>query len=112
MIKMSFDSRVQALHKTPPEQTQDANPFPASRDRTPARRVAIVGFGTVGRSVAKILCARSDGLLRLTHICNRNVEYKKQPWVPHEVIWTEDFHAILSDDVDIVVELIGGLHPA
>ena len=50
------------------------------RDRTPARRVALVGFGTVGRAVAKILCERSDGLLRLTHICNRNVERKKQPW--------------------------------
>jgi homoserine dehydrogenase len=39
-----------------------------------------VGFGTVGRAVAKILCERSDGLLRLTHICNRNVESKKQRW--------------------------------
>ena len=48
------------------------------------RRVALVGFGTVGRAVAKILCERKNdvGLLRLTHICNRNVERKKQPWIP------------------------------
>ena len=71
-----------------------------------------MGFGTVGRSVAKILCERTDGLLRLTHICNRNVELKKQPWVPSDVVWTENFQAVLDSDVEIVVELIGGLHPA
>jgi homoserine dehydrogenase len=74
--------------------------------------VALVGFGTVGRAVAKILCERSDGLLRLTHICNRNVERKKQSWVPAEVIWTDDFQAILNSDVEIVIELIGGLTSA
>jgi homoserine dehydrogenase len=66
----------------------------------------------VGRAVAKILCEHSDGLLRLTHICNRNVERKKQSWVPAEVIWTDDFQAILNSDVEIVIELIGGLTSA
>jgi homoserine dehydrogenase len=81
-------------------------------DGTPPCRVAMVGFGTVGRSVAKILCQRSDGLLRLTHIYNRNVARKKQSWIPDDVIWTEDFDAILNSDIDIVIELIGGLTPA
>jgi homoserine dehydrogenase len=62
--------------------------------------------------VAKILCETANPSLRLTHICNRNVERKKQSWVPADVIWAEDFHAILSSDVDIVIELIGGLTPA
>ncbi len=98
------------MHKTPPDKPPDS--ASTSRDKTSARRVALVGFGTVGRAVAKILCERSDGLLRLTHICNRNVESKKQPWVPRDVVWTEDFHAIFNSDVDIVIELIGGLTPA
>jgi homoserine dehydrogenase len=117
MIKKSF-ALENTLHKTPPEQPLDANPA-LSRDRTPACRVALVGFGTVGRAVARILCERNggDGLLRLTHICNRNVERKKQTFsnelsIPSDVIWTEDFHAILNSDADIVVELIGGLTPA
>jgi homoserine dehydrogenase len=78
------------------------------------RRIALVGFGTVGRAVAKILCERKDrnSPLRLTHICNRNVERKKQPWVPSDVIWTEDFLTILNSEVDIVIELIGGLNPS
>lgn len=62
--------------------------------------------------MAKIVCERDDGLVRITHIFNRNVERKKQPWVPSDVVWTEDFDSILNSDVDIVVELIGGLAPA
>jgi len=77
-----------------------------------ACRVALIGFGTVGRAVARILCERDEKSLRLTHICNRNVERKKQAWVPGDVIWSEDVDAVLSSDVDIVIELIGGLSPA
>jgi homoserine dehydrogenase len=81
-------------------------------ERASACRVALVGFGTVGREVAKILCESGNKSLRLTHICNRNVERKKQPWVPSEVIWTDDVQSVLNSDVHIVIELIGGLNPA
>lgn len=77
-----------------------------------ACKVALIGFGTVGRSVAKILCERLEGPVRLVQICNRNVERKKQDWVPREVIWTQDVDSVLSSDADIIVELIGGLTPA
>jgi homoserine dehydrogenase len=90
----------------------EASSVSVPRERASPRRVALVGFGTVGRDVAKILCERGDGLLRLTHICNRNIDRKKQPWVPSNVIWTEDFQTILNSDADIVIELIGGLTPA
>jgi homoserine dehydrogenase len=66
----------------------------------------------VGRAVAKILCESGDKSLRLTHICNRNVERKKQTWVPADVVWTDDVASLLSSDVDVVIELIGGLNPA
>jgi homoserine dehydrogenase len=110
--KKEFRPREQALPKTPLKKARHKTPATGKRDRAAARRVALVGFGTVGRAVAKILCERSDGVLRLTHICNRNVERKKQPWVPSDVVWTEDFQTILNSDADIVIELIGGLHPA
>lgn len=84
----------------------------AAPSRPAACRVALIGFGTVGRSVAKILCESNDRSLHLTHICNRNVERKKQPWVPGDVVWTEDFQAVLNSDADVVIELIGGLNPA
>ncbi|MGA2856556.1 MAG: homoserine dehydrogenase [Candidatus Sulfotelmatobacter sp.] len=77
-----------------------------------ACRIALIGFGTVGRAVARILCESGNPSLRLTHICNRNVERKKQPWVPSDVIWTDDVQSVLRSDADVVVELIGGLNPA
>jgi Homoserine dehydrogenase, NAD binding domain len=66
--------------------------------------VALVGFGTVGSSVARILCERSNTHLRLTHILNRNVARKKVGWLPPSVQWTENIDDVLSSDVDIVVD--------
>lgn len=83
-----------------------------TRERSPFTQVALMGFGTVGRSVAKILCESTDPSVRLTHIFNRNLQRKKQDWVPKNVIWTEDLESVLSSEADIVIELIGGLNPA
>ena len=100
------------MKNSPP--AQGAISISPPEEQSSARRVALVGFGTVGRAVAKILCERrnDNGALRLSHICNRNFERKKQPWIPDDVIWTDDLETILKSDVDIVIELIGGLHPA
>lgn len=81
-------------------------------EKDSACRVGLIGFGTVGRAVARILCETGNRNLRLTHICNRNVARKKQDWVPPDVIWTEDVDSVVRSDVGIVVELIGGLNAA
>ena len=100
------------MSRTSSKQLEDTSVADTRPDTTVVGRVALVGFGTVGRAVAKILCETANPSLRLTHICNRNVERKKQPWVPADVIWTADFREVLSSDADIVIELIGGLTPA
>ncbi|MGA6982117.1 MAG: homoserine dehydrogenase [Candidatus Sulfotelmatobacter sp.] len=93
------------MHKT-----SSSRPDAVAEDRgSSCCRIALAGFGTVGRAVAKILCERADGKLRLTHVFNRSVERKKQPWVPGHVVWTEDLQTLLDCDADIVVELMGGL---
>src|SRR6202140_3426250 len=74
--------------------------------------VALVGFGTVGSSVGRILCERSNPHLRLTHILNRNVARKKVDWLPSSVLWTETINDVLTSDADIVVEVMGGLQPS
>ncbi len=111
MIRNSFVSETHSLPKRISKLgvKEDARQRP---ERDSAARVALIGFGTVGRAVTKILCERGESSLRLTHICNRNVERKRQPWVPSDVIWTDDIEAVLKSDVDIVIELIGGLDPA
>src|SRR5262245_50835525 len=75
-------------------------------------KVALLGFGTVGQSVARILCSGEVPDVTLTHVFNRNVGRKRVDWVPPSVCWTESADDILKSDVDIVVELVGGLHPA
>ncbi len=76
-------------------------------------KIALLGFGTVGSAVARLLYARGDEhSLQLTHICNRRVTDKKVDWIPSDVTWTEDIEDVLASDVDVVVELMGGLDPA
>jgi homoserine dehydrogenase len=75
-------------------------------------KVAILGFGTVGSSVARILCDLKPQGLTLTHVYNRKVARKRVDWVPSGVVWTEKIEDVLSSDVDVVVELVGGLDPA
>lgn len=74
--------------------------------------VAIAGFGTVGRSVARILAERPIAGLKLTQVFNRGVERKRVDWLPETVEWTDNFEDVLSSDADIVVELAGGVEPA
>jgi homoserine dehydrogenase len=74
--------------------------------------VALLGFGTVGQSVARILCEQPPAGVELTHIFNRNVARKRVDWVPATVRWTEDVAEVLACPADIVVELMGGIDPA
>ncbi|MCU1223738.1 MAG: homoserine dehydrogenase [Edaphobacter sp.] len=78
-------------------------------------KVALLGFGTVGSSVARVLAASKFPGVQLTHIFNRNVEQKRTSAaaksVSASVVWTENINDILKSDVDVVVELMGGLNP-
>jgi homoserine dehydrogenase len=74
-------------------------------------RIAIFGFGTVGSSVARILIESKPEGLALTHVFNRNVVRKRVSWAGGDVQWCEDCDAVLASDVDVIVELVGGLDP-
>jgi homoserine dehydrogenase len=75
-------------------------------------KIALAGFGTVGRSVAKILSQNANSPFVLTHIFNRNIERKKVDWISPQVRWTERIEDVLGSDADIFVEVVGGLEPA
>jgi homoserine dehydrogenase len=77
-----------------------------------ALKVAIVGFGTVGSAVARILSEQGMARLRLTHVFNRNIRNKRVNWLPASICWTDNINDVFSSDANIVVELIGGLEPA
>ena len=82
--------------------------------KTKPLRVALLGFGTVGGSVARILVDRPDlaDRLQLTHIFNRGVSRKRADWVPSSVVWTESIDELFASKPDAVVEVVGGLEPA
>jgi homoserine dehydrogenase len=73
-------------------------------------RVALAGFGTVGRSVARSLQERDD--VELVAILNREVERKRVEWIDRRTTWTESFDDLLRCRPDVFVELIGGRAPA
>ncbi len=81
-------------------------------DGKPAVKVAILGFGTVGSSVARILSDVKPKNIQLVAIFNRDVERKRVSWLPQTVAWTSELKDILDSDVDVVLELAGGLDPA
>jgi homoserine dehydrogenase len=88
---------------------------PESGNKSGSRRplrIALFGFGTVGSSVARILAESKPQGLELTQVFNRDVARKHVDWVPAAVEWSEDADAVLASDVDVVVELAGGLDPA
>jgi len=77
-------------------------------------RVALLGFGTVGQSVARILAERPElgERLQLTHVYNRGVSRKRVDWVSGAVDWTEDLDGIFASAPDVLVEVMGGVEPA
>jgi homoserine dehydrogenase len=78
-------------------------------------KVALLGFGTVGSSVAKLLAQSKFSNIALTHVFNRNVARKRTSagarFVPSTARWTENIDDILNSNVDVVIELTGGLNP-
>ncbi len=86
---------------------------PASHLAKAPYRIAIVGYGTVGSALGRLLHDRGrDHSLKLTHVCNRQIARKVSRNLGPEVVWTESLLQVLQSDADVVVELMGGLDPA
>ena len=83
-------------------------------------RVAILGVGTVGAEVARGFLKNPDRrigpaggrMLELVAIADMNVQGAVDRGMPRDLIVSDAFEAIRRDDVDVVVELLGGNEPA
>jgi homoserine dehydrogenase len=83
-------------------------------------RVAILGVGTVGAEVARGFLKNPNRqigpaggrMLELVAIADMNVQGAVDRGMPRELIVSDAFEAIRRDDVDVVVELLGGNEPA
>ena len=81
-------------------------------------KVAILGLGTVGTGVYKLIQKRADVMertagakLEVKKILVRNMQ-KKREGVEQELL-TDNWKEILEDDeISVVIEVMGGLEPA
>ena len=96
----------------------DSNNHPHAHP-APTVRVALLGCGNVGGALAEILLTRADDVaartgirLELVGIAVANPDKPRAPAVDRALIGTDAAGLVERDDVDVVVELIGGLHPA
>jgi homoserine dehydrogenase len=80
-------------------------------------RVALFGLGTVGTAVAARLldpawaagvAARGQAVPRLVGIADLDLETDRGISIPDDVRQVTDYHQLLDDEVDVVIELIGG----
>lgn len=79
--------------------------------------IAVMGYGVVGSGVVEVVYTNHEKLLKKTQQEKMEVKYildlREFPDSPYAQRFTKDFNVILNDpDVQIVVETMGGLHPA
>ena len=82
-------------------------------------RVALLGAGTVGSAVVRGFLEHADRLavaggprLELAGVATLDPDRARALGVPDDLITDAPAHLVASRDVDIVVELMGGLDPA
>jgi len=81
-------------------------------------RVALLGCGVVGSEVARLIIEQAEDLrarvgrpLELVGIAVRGSD-RDRPGIDPELITTEAEELVGRDDIDLVIEVIGGIEPA
>jgi homoserine dehydrogenase len=82
-------------------------------------RIALLGCGTVGGGVVKLLLRNRDKYrrilgapLELVGVADRSLKPDEVPGLPAKLITRDAAALVARDDIDIVVELFGGHEPA
>lgn len=79
-------------------------------------KVAVLGHGVVGSGVVEVIMSHAESLknrakeaIEVKHI----LDLREFPELSYHNLFTKDFNVILNDsEVQIVVEVLGGIHPA
>lgn len=82
-------------------------------------KLGILGMGTVASGLINIIEFNNSkvvGILNKELIINKvlvkNIEKKRDVNLPHEVYTTDAYEVINDKDIEIIVELMGGINPA
>ncbi|CUR55949.1 Homoserine dehydrogenase [metagenome] len=91
----------------------------SGRARPTRLRVAVLGCGSVGSQVVRLLTEQADDLaartgapVDLVGVGVRRLDAPREVRVPDGLLTTDVMGLATRDDVDVVIELIGGIEPA
>ena len=77
-------------------------------------RLGLIGLGTVGSGVVRLLAQNADELarkrncrLRLVHVASRSIHTKPHPNLGDARLSTDPWAVVRDPEVELVVELIG-----
>ncbi len=81
--------------------------------------IGVIGFGTIGSAVVKLLLNRKSFFLRrsgvelnLVMVCDKDLSSQREVKVPKSMLTKKADEVINHPDIDVIVELVGGIHPA
>src|SRR5262245_29483551 len=81
--------------------------------------IGLIGLGTVGSGVAKMLIDRREFLTRragvklvLKKVAVRSLKKNRSVRLDPRILTTDPRQVVEDPEIDIVVELMGGIHPA
>ncbi len=90
-----------------------------TRSPEDALRVAVLGCGVVGSQVVRLLLEQSGDLaarvgcrIELAGVAVRRIDAHREVDVPAGLLTTDADALVARDDIDLVVEVIGGIEPA
>lgn len=82
-------------------------------------KVGLMGFGTVGTGVVRIVDSNKEDLYKQTgaeievsRILVRDTEKERAVYVNPDIITTDPHELIYDEDVKVVIEVMGGIEPA
>ena len=82
-------------------------------------KVAVLGCGSVGSQVVRLLHEQAGDLearigqpVELVGVAVRRLDAPREVDVPEGLLTTDAASLVARDDVDVVVEVIGGIEPA
>ncbi|RKY36264.1 MAG: homoserine dehydrogenase [Candidatus Omnitrophota bacterium] len=81
--------------------------------------IGLIGFGTIGKGVVKILCNKQALLseklgvnLALKFVCDQDITTSRGVSLEKDILTTDVSKVLCDPQIQVVIELIGGIQPA
>ncbi len=75
-------------------------------------KIGLIGLGTIGEAVARVLLERDFPGLSLVKVCDIDLKRERDFTPPKKLLTDNPLDILNNPDIDVVIELIGGIEPA